>query len=260
MVTPFRPGVLVVLVAVAVQGGAALAGEGSVELHTDVVSRYVFRGVLVDDSWSFQPRVVLGVDLGRATWVEAEAWFNAALETQGSATHQDEVFEMDLTLSVGRSLSETVALWVGGVHYRLPFSDLGGESEVWSTTEVAAGLEWSPEPVVVGASLWYDLDRYKGFYLDLNAEAELALGGAWAVAPRLHLGLARDLRFDPTDPDREFVYQDDGLVEGDVALGLVWAPTETLSFHLTGHYTYRLDDPLEDDRFAWVAVGLSFTP
>lgn len=250
-----------VLLAVGLAAAApATAGDVALELNADVVSRYVFRGVVLDDGWSFQPEVVLDVGLGDATRLEVGAWWNLALESKGSSSHRDEVFEVDLTVALSHALSDTVTVWLGPTYYWLPRSDVEAGSEEWSTTEVAAGVEWAEEPVVVEAVLVYDLDRYEGWYLDLATEAELALGGPWALVPRLHLGLASDLDPDPTDPDQEHYYEKNALVDGELALGLSWSPSGVFSVGVAGHYTHRFDGVDEDESFAWVGVRVSYTP
>ncbi len=238
----------------------AAGGDNAVELHADVVSRYVFRGTIVDDAWSLQPRLVFDFALGEATWLDIEAWWNVALETQGSPTHQDELFEQDLTLSLSHELSETVLVWAGSVYYLLPFSDVDPETSEWSTTEVAAGVEWTPGPVAVDGTLYYDLDSYQGWYLDLNSELEMTFAEVFAAVPGLHLGFAQDMDPDPSDPDQDAYYEDNGLVDGDLALGLRWSPSEVFSLGVTGHYTRRFDGVDEDESFTWVGLGVSYTP
>jgi hypothetical protein len=100
----------------------AVAGEGSVGVDAEVVSQYVWRGVVLDDGWAVQPDLVFGYAFDDRTGLELAAWWNLALEGKGSETRQDELFEQDLTLAFTHQVSEAVGLQAGTIYYWLPFS------------------------------------------------------------------------------------------------------------------------------------------
>jgi hypothetical protein len=236
------------------------AGEGSVGVDAEVVSQYVWRGVVLDDGWSLQPDLVFGYEFNDSNSVELAAWWNAALESHGSSTHRDEVFEQDLTLTFAHQFSESIGLEAGSIYYWNPFSDLEPGSDSWHTTELFLGGGWSAEPVSVDGTLSYDLEAVKGWYLDLAGSVSLPLSATVAVEPSLHLGFAVDESPNPTDPDEEYWYEENGLVDGGAAVGLTYTSDRGLSVGGAVHYAHRFDGVSEDQDVVWLSVKVGYWP
>jgi len=248
---------LVLLVSVA---SPVAAGEGSVGVDVEVVSQYVWRGVVLDDGWSLQPDLVFAYDFNDATGVEFAAWWNTALETHGSSTYQDELFEQDLTLTFAHQLTESTGLRAGAIYYWNPFSDVEPGSETWHTTELFLGGDWSAEPVAVAVTLSRAREAGKGWYLDLAGSLTLPLSATVAVEPSLHLGLAADENPSATHPDEQYWFEENGLVDGGAALGLTYTSDRGLSLGGAVHYAHRFDGVSEDQDVVWVSVKLGYWP
>ncbi len=256
-----RVQVVSLLLAAVVAAAPGAAGEGSVGVDVEAVSQYVWRGVVLDDGWSLQPALHLNWDFDDATGVEVLAWFNAALETHGSPTHQDELFENDLTLTAWRQLGGELQLYGGGTYYGNPFSDVEPGSEPYSTTELFVGLGWGEAPLTLESTLYWDVDAVDGAFLELVGGYSLDLNAAMSLEPSVNVGLASGQGPDDDDPEQGYWYSDDGLVTGGAGLALSFAPSDTVTLAATVSYARRFDDPEGQDRdLVWASLKLELRP
>jgi hypothetical protein len=122
------------------------------------------------------------------------------------------------------------------------------------------GGDWSAGPASLAATLSRDLERVKGWYLDLSGGVSLPLSATVAVEPALHLGFAVDENPNPADPDEEYWYQRNGLVDGGVALGCTYTASNGFSLSGAVHYAHRFDGATENEDVTWVSVKVGYWP
>ena len=117
--------------------------------------------------------------------------------------------------------------------------------------------------------LYYDIDTYKGFYLDLAASRDMPLSRKSNLHFRLQGGLAYDLEpkkiVNADGVETEFVseegfFGDDGITSASFELKYTWAPLNWLSMEAGGEYHYAFDDflyennpAIEKDTTLWKA-------
>lgn len=128
----------------------------SINAAADITSTYYWRGYdLTDHEPAFQPSLTL---THNASGLSVNLWGSAAMD-DGSWTR--ELDEIDLTVSLDRTLTEGVDVSVGTIVYFYP--RLNEEED--STEEVYAGLSFPSLPLSPSVTYFQDFDLGDGGYL-----------------------------------------------------------------------------------------------
>ena len=134
-------------------------GAAGVDVSTDFVSEYVFRGVTMRQGASLQPSVAYSfLDTGRAT-----VWTNLRLENSVSLS------ETDYSLQWTGVTRSPAAFTLGAVYY-----DRARRHPLPKTAELFAGVDFQV-PGSPAVYAWYDCDRRTGFYWELSASHRFLL-------------------------------------------------------------------------------------
>ena len=132
-------------------------------------------------------------------------------------------------------------------------------------TRIRHLTKWQPT-----YGLYYDIDTYKGYYLDFAFSRDMPLSRKSNLHFRLKGGLAYDMEpktrdvLGPGGPVEEVVeegfFGDDGFTSGSFQVKYTWAPLDWLSMEAGGEYHYAFDDflfannpALERDTTLWKA-------
>jgi uncharacterized protein (TIGR02001 family) len=149
--------VLLALIAVALP---ALAAD--ISMNTAVNSRYVWRGLLVNNHAVFQPDVTVA-----GSGFEFNVW--GSMDLTDNYNNQFEFNEVDYTLSYNWHTSR--AEWSAGViSYVFPNTDLS------STTEAYVGVTLKHLTFSPSVTAYYDFDEVDGLYLEFGTAHEFENG------------------------------------------------------------------------------------
>lgn len=239
--------------------GPVMAADFSSSIEVDLVSQYVWRGVLMDDEESLQPSVTLGYAFTDRFRLDLNGWWNIALDDHGSDDHQDLLFEQDFTLTLSYAFTERFGMSAGYVYFSNPRSDVAPGTESYQTSELLLGARYETDLFFVDGTIYADVDAVKGYYVDLNSGLTFDLGGGFTMASGIHFGLAWDLDPNPDDPAETWWFIDDGLVEGNASLAFAYKLGDNFSLGVAAYYSRRFDDWEEvaggDDHYTWGKVS-----
>ncbi len=235
----------------------------SLSLDFDLVNEYVWRGHLFDRGISPQPSVTVGYALSERSSVELNAWWNVAGETHGSATHRDELFEQDFTFSFTNSFSDNFDLSLGYIYWSNPRSDVMAGTEAWQTDEIFLGVSYSSGNLTFGTTLYSDIDKVKGQYIDFSLATVYDLGEKLDLEISVNLGVSHNEAPNPDISDEVAWFLKDGLVEQSMGVALGYPLTEQVSFGVSVHYTSRMDGYKEatgeSEKYLWGGLSLGYT-
>jgi hypothetical protein len=240
------------------------AGDLSFAVDVELNERYIFRGIEYHDGWSLQPNLALGWGITDATTLTLESWWNFAME--GEQLEKDAVYETDTTLWVSTEASELVELYAGYVNYTAPKSDYwerGVHHGQYNTDELFVGMTVGNDLVWFDTCISYDVDKYRGWYVDLQLGMTGQVNEAFSIEPMVHLGIASDLDADAERPDDDSYYLDDGFVDAGAALAFNYSFAEHFTAGASLNYALRFDRWSEatglDDDYMWVGLKLGFS-
>jgi hypothetical protein len=245
------------------KGGAAaqedLEGEESFSfsLDLDVVNQYVWRGHLFDSRISPQPSLTVGYALSERNKVDFNAWWNFAADDHGVESHRDELFEQDFTLTFTHSLSDRFDVSLGYVYWSHPRSSLN-----WQTDEVFLGLTYYNGNLTLDTTLYSDVDKVKGQYLDVRLATLYGLSERLSLETVVGFGVAYGQTLNPDKPLEFAWFLKDGLVEQSVGVNLGYELTRNLSVGASLNFTSRLDGYRaatgQGERYLWGGLSLGF--
>lgn len=138
----------------------AMAFDASVD--TAVNSKYIWRGIVLNDHPVFQPSVTLG-----GGGLEFNIWGN--MDLTDDYGNQYNFTEADYTLSYGHDF-DACAWTVGVITYTFPNTDFA------STSEAFVGVTLTDVPLGPSLTAYYDYDEVEGFYLELAGAHEFKSG------------------------------------------------------------------------------------
>lgn len=226
--------------------------EFSLEMSMDYASKYIWRGIAVNDDPVLQPSTTIGYGgLGFNWWGNFDLTdgdrppFDGDPTTPGiqavdpdSSVREDNFSEYNWTIFYGDSI-EDIEWEVGFIEYYFPGT---GDGEDNDTQEVyaKAGLDTYLKPTL---SVYYDIEEIHGFYgkfdvehgwvLDDDEQFEFSLGASIAYA-------SSDYH------DGYFGVNDDGFTDATVFAALTCAVTEQFSVAYTLNYSTLVDSDVED--------------
>jgi hypothetical protein len=198
----------------------------------DVVSAYVWRGITYNDGAAIQPRISIG-----AGSISAEIWGNYNVDDyQGSLT-ENELSEIDLTLSWGIE-GGYGSMSLGFVEYVL-VNEESEQSPESGTREVFAAFE-SPEweGLSALAAVYYDFDELKDLY------ASAGISYSKSVSDDVTLSLVVSAGYAGKDwaPGGK-----EGLHDLTAGAEVAWSITDKLSVNLAATFVDSLDDEVLPD-------------
>ncbi len=138
-----------------------------VSVDTAVNSKYIWRGIVLNDHTVFQPGVTVG-----GNGFSFNVWGN--MDLTDDYDHEFEFNEIDYTLSYDWERSG-VAWSVGVISYTFPNTQLS------STMEAYAGFTLTDVRFSPSATLYYDFDQVEGFYLELGGSHSFENGVSLGV-------------------------------------------------------------------------------
>ncbi len=234
---------VMVLCAAAVSAVAAVrAGEApavEAEFGLDVMSQYVWRGILVHEDTAFQPSVTVS-----SGGLSANVWADFSDEDLF-----DDVTEVDYTLSYAFSPSEAVDAEVGYIHYTFDNADD-------DTGEVYASIGFPTLMLSPSVTLYYDIVEVEGAYLSLAAEHSMRLGEKAEFTLSGALGI-----MDAEQADLYMSTDEAGISDASLTASVGMDLTEALSMSVSGAYSVLVDDEYrenmtDDDNFTF---GVQFS-
>jgi uncharacterized protein (TIGR02001 family) len=214
--------------------GALPAGAAEASVDVGVLSKYVWRGQVLNDETVAQPSISLQAESG----LYVNTWGNVDLTDQTvDADGNDasgEFTELDLTVSYIPKLEGPVAVEIGVIQYTFPFS--GG-----ATREAYAILGAGDLPLAPELAVYYDFDDIEGAYVSLGGSHSFEL------AEGLTLDLAGSVGYGTSDYNEGYFGLDESALN-DVTLtaGLGYALTEKVSLKASVQYMVLPDDDLAD--------------
>ncbi len=208
----------------------------SVEVGSDILSKYVWRGQLLTDDPVIQPSVTVG-----AGGLSLNVW--GSIDTtdinEDDQTQSYYLQEVDYTLSYGLSLAEGVAAEVGVIWYT--FAGAG------STGEIYGSVALSDVPLSPSLKVYYDFDEIESIYASFGLEHEIGL------TEQLSLTLGASVGYGDADYHQAYVLPDDPPADydgevsdvSDAALSATLGYTVNENFSLSVYATYT--DFLDSD-------------
>ncbi|MGV8040517.1 MAG: hypothetical protein AB2L07_10705 [Thermoanaerobaculaceae bacterium] len=240
----------------------AAAGELGLSFEALYASAYIWRGVELDSGRSLQPGVTLSWEVSDKVGFDANAWWNLA-QTEPEPGHKDALYERDLTLTGRFAPAEAWELSLGWIEYSNPRAPRLPNGDRPQTQEVFLGVSYEGKVATHAAKLSYDLDQYRGYYLDWTSTATVPLGKWLDLESSLHLGAAQGMDPNSSEPDEGYYYDENGLVDGSVGAALVTSLTPRLSLRVSGAWVVRFDDDEafggKDKSTTWGGVTLAWS-
>lgn len=140
-----------------VSGAAVAAGDVSVGVGADVLSKYVWRGQNLVDGAVFQPGASVGYK-----GLTGSIWGN--LDMTDKNDNSGNFTEVDYTIDYSGTMPgfDKLSYSVGAIYYDFPNSGIDGTTEVY----VGFGLDVPASPSV---TVYYDVDEADGTYVSLSA-------------------------------------------------------------------------------------------
>lgn len=243
-----------VMVVAALVAGAAQAA--SVDADIGVASKYVWRGMLLDE----QPVVQGGVTVSHEKGFYANVWGNYSLSGDYAQDYfggADGLNEVDYTVGYAGTI-DALDYDFGYIYYSFPNTDF------LSTSEIYAGVALNNLAVTPSIYAYYDVDEVNGFYVigDLNYGKDLSEALSMEVGASVAWA---------SENFNEFYLGRDSSSLADMALytGLSYALSESVSLNGSLVYSFFPDrasavaaDTLygneQDNLFGSVSIAYNF--
>ncbi|MEA1922651.1 MAG: TorF family putative porin [Pseudomonadota bacterium] len=259
-------GVLLVVVClvVSVSGAPVFAKELKVSVDAEalVISKYVWRGIEVNEDPVLQPS--LTVAYGGFSF---NLWGNMDLTdfgkdecvyTSNCKSRAGQFTEIDLTLDYSHSFDK-LTLGAGIISYQFPNWD---ESEDTHELYFALAYDCLLQPAL---TIYYDFDEVDGFYTNLS------VGHSFAINNKLGIELSGSVGYGDSDYNKAyFGIDDDALVDINGSIAVPFQVTEKITITPMLTLTSIIDSDLRDsvknnsccdnetNVYGGVTVGFSF--
>lgn len=226
---------------------AALAAEGSV--YADVLSAYVYNGLVGNDEAVFQP----GLDVAGPLGLEFNLWSSMNLTDADSAWYPDsagEWGELNLGATWALPWEGPVSLAVGGLYYVFPqdSSEVDEDGAV-SKAPADGGYEVFVRAAADGILLAPTLTVYHGMANSDDWIAKLSISHSISISDALSLDLGATVGY----AGEYYIANDYGSDTGTAFThvqfdaGLNFALSDALSVGVKGAYSSILDSDVRDD-------------
>ena len=238
----------------------AIDSPFSIEVSTDILSDYVWRGTICNDNPVWQPSVTLAYDAGDYGKLSGNVWSSLDLtHKRGTATNSRRscgLQEIDYTLSYAVDLFD-LGFEVGHIWYTFPNANGSSDQDLYAT------ISYENDILTPSASLYWNYSDSAGtdissVYASFTLSHEFTLE---AVSEDLTLTPSASLGFGDnayTDVGAELTDQTIGIsaayaLSKNVSVGAqinyTWTPSHTLR-----HAGYMSEDK---DQVVWGGVNLT---
>lgn len=244
--------VLLILAAVAAVPVSALAADGLA--YADVLSAYVYNGLIYNDEAVFQP----GLDVAGPLGLGYSLWANMDLTDNPASTAPDsagEWSEVDLGLNWALPQKGPVSLVVGGIYYVYPQSastvstnadgtvDAISKAPADGSYEVYAKVKADDILLAPAVKICHDMDNQDDWI------ALFSIGHSFSLMDKLSLDLGAILSYSGEYYVETNYGSDAGsaFTHAQLDAVLTYALTEKASVGLKGSYSSILDGAVRDD-------------
>jgi hypothetical protein len=151
-----------VVVLMSLASSALAEDEIGFEITSDVFSKYIWRGQLLNDDVVYQPG-------GSMTWGNMTFGIWGSLDTTDYADREWNFSEVDYYFDYSDALPflEGVSYSVGVIYYDFPGTAADG-SFVSDTTEIYWGIGFDEVPLTPTVTFYHDIDECEGTYVNLS--------------------------------------------------------------------------------------------
>lgn len=213
--------------------------RGSVEVRTDLVSRYIWRGfdVLADTGPALQPDAFF--DLGESgLWLDL--WGSFSLSDRARLRELD---ELDVTLAYDLPLGTSAVLQTGLIHY-VWFSEPGFSLKDSTTLELFLAASLPAVTLEPTLTVYYDVHQGKGVYI------QAGISKTWPLSPAVALEWTGRLGYNGGQ------WIDDSGIS-DLQMGLA-LPVSLSGLELSAfmNYTFVFLDSVNEGDEIWFGLSL----
>ncbi len=210
-------------------GMAEAAGEKEVEIYSDFVTHYVWRGFLLTDDPVWQPGGTLSM-----YGFSFDVWFNVDLTSVNRPEYDYRLSEVDYTLSYEKEVISGLSLEAGAIHYTFPGTGDSATTELF----VSAGYDVLTQPSL---TVYRDVDESEGWY------ASFGIGHGFPLAEALNLGVGGAVGWGDSSNNRAYFGEStNAFTDVLVSVELDYQLSDNLGFSLFAGYTDILDSDLRD--------------
>jgi Bacterial protein of unknown function (Gcw_chp) len=249
-------------------GTSSVQAQATIGADLDLFSSYVWRGLSLTNKPVAQPALYVTFPVGNAE-ITAGGWANIELGqydgsddiSQSLGASSFDLTEFDPYAEVSFPVGQ--ATLTGGVTGYVYPNDFGLTEDA-NTVEIygKVGLDVPLSPEL---SVYYDVDKISGTYIEGGVSHSLALG------EKISLDLGALAGFNagqgiPDDPDESFNFEDDGFTHLDLSAGLPFAAgafsiTPVVHVQVNGDNATKVTSPsdLDEDVKLWGGVSLSWS-
>ncbi len=232
--------VILVFIAANTLSSPVLAEESKIDVDLDVpvVSKYVWRGMEINEDAVLQPSLTLA-----AAGFSFNLWTNMNITdfgedecvyTSDCDSRAWQFTEIDLTIAYSHSFDK-LTLGVGLIDYLYPnWDDADDTQEVYITTSYDVLLQPS-------FTLSYDFNEVNGFY------ANFAIGYSFSINDRLDIDLSSSIGYADSDYNSaSFGSDDSAFVDFNIGIEIPFKATDTIAIIPMMTVTTLLDSDIRD--------------
>jgi len=270
-----KAGGAVVFVAVMLGGGVRAQAQATFGVDLDLFSSYVWRGLTLTNKPVAEPGLWVSFPAGNAS-ISVGGWANIDLGqyddidddiSESGGTSAFNLSEFDPYAEI--SFPAGNATLTGGVTGYIYPNDLddapnGGLDSEANTLEVYGKLGFDV-PLSPELSVYYDVDKIKGAYIEANLSHSLAASETVSFDLGAAAGFSAGQGVSD-DPDESFNFADDGFTHLDLSAGVPFSAgavsiTPVIHFVITGDEATKATSPsnLDNDTKLWGGVSLSWS-
>ncbi|HXG44007.1 MAG TPA: TorF family putative porin [Gemmatimonadales bacterium] len=248
----------------------ALPAQVTLGADAGVFSAYVWRGLSLTNRPVLQPDAWLSVPAGGGSFL-LSGWANVDLGryndpsdelSEGGGTGSLNVTEVDLTAEYGHGLGAGLSGAVGAIVYLFP-NDAGFTDDL-NTTEIYGRLQASRLPLAPKVTVWYDVNKVKGAYIEANVSQALPIK-ALPITLGATAAFSAGQAVNRADPGEVANFKENGFVHGDLyATASLAAGPVTIApavhFHLCNDEFVKVTSPTStSDAKLWAGFSVSWS-
>lgn len=231
---------VVVLLGVSVSGSPVMAEDLKVSVDAEalVISKYVWRGLEVNEDPVLQPSLTLAYggfsfnvwgNMDLTDFGEDECVYTSDCESRAG-----QFTEIDLTLDYSHSFDK-FTLGAGIISYQFPNWD---ESEDTHEVYLALAYDCLLQPAL---TIYYDFDEVEGFY------ANFSVGYSFAINDKVGIDLAGSVGYGDSDYNMAYFGVDDSaLVDANCSVAMPFQVTDKITITPMLNLTSVVDSDLRD--------------
>jgi hypothetical protein len=161
-----------------------------IKAHLDVLSAYVWRGIVVNDEPVWQPSIRAGLDFGEFGKFFGDIWANFNATKRTGKTSTVGLDQINYTIGYVNDV-EGIQFGVGHIFYTFPYFYSGGDYG-HSMNEIYATLAYDNPIVVPFIEGYWEYYQFNGFYAlgGLKKKVQFFEDIPWFVGAQVSLGAA----------------------------------------------------------------------